>query len=131
MVKIPSLQFNPRIYIAAKSHIYDMIENAYYDSVSLDGRTSEDRILDNVYNDTFNLTGEISDISFCDVTHLSIFEEMFINEITGNPSDRKLLNPEFSDAGLGFIKTKSGKIQGLCSDEMNILLVDFGAFVEF
>jgi hypothetical protein len=38
-----------------------------------------------------------------------------------------ILNPELKEFGIGIIKTKSEKLRGLCSEYVNLLVIDYGA----
>ncbi len=47
--ELPQLSFHPKLYAASSSHSLDMIEKSYYSSTSPDGKTVQERMLENEY----------------------------------------------------------------------------------
>ena len=104
---LPPLNFNQKLYAAARAHIRDMVENGYYGHTSLDGRSFEDRIVESGYEPvaTGESLGMLWFSEFIEPVEAvrSIFENMFRAELDPSMEEqRNILNPDLKEAGIGF-----------------------------
>ena len=104
---LPPLSFNPALFHAARLHARDMLTHQYFSEISLDGRTLDDRLVQQGFFPLFS--GELLG-SFQSPTTLSpvdrarmIFASKFKAELNPERTEPlKILNPDFTQAGAGF-----------------------------
>jgi len=100
---------NGSLQIASEGHSVDMLANNFIDHLSSDGRSTEDRMVENDYYPIG--TGEVLQrVEFSPFTEASyalrqIMEQILLDEITdyvdfGTPT---LLNPDLQDLGIGMV----------------------------
>ena len=102
---LPPLQFNIRLYNAAKAHNSSMYANQFYSSVSPDGGTVLSRMIEAgylpcVWGETL---GMLIFANFLPESYAVdiMFENMFKDELDSSYSgERNILNPAFSDIGV-------------------------------
>ncbi len=101
------LSFDERLYASASSHSLDMIEKNYYSSTSPDGKTFQERMLENRYIPVISgeALGMLSFRNFVNSDNAvkAISENMLADE---SDAERKqllrLLNPDVRDIGISF-----------------------------
>ena len=130
---LPPLTFNRNLYAAAGSHTRDMLENGYYSHFSLDGRTFEDRIRESGYDllttgesmGLFRLCGDATPEKGVDL----LFERIFTDELKSDSvADRNILDDRgLKEVGISFITGASSQLGGICSDQVSLLVADFGS----
>ncbi len=127
---LPLLRDNALLRTSAIGHTLDMLENDYYNMVSLDNRTPQERIAATGYLP--EISGEILGVvAFKNFmpqeTAMDIlFENMFMKEVTADASVRRnLLNPDFAEIGIG-IATGTMTI-GNARYNVYLATCDFGA----
>ncbi|WP_207692047.1 CAP domain-containing protein [Desulfonema limicola] len=129
---LPPLVFNPYLRLAAEKHAYDMVENNYYGHVSPDGRSYEDRILENGY-DSAVLSGESLAIEcfrqeegvFPQDALLSMFKELFIEELMPG-TQKNILSRDFYDTGIRFVTAMPSTLGGICGNSVYMIVINFG-----
>jgi uncharacterized protein YkwD len=128
---LPPLAFNKQLFGAASAHAEDMLENGYSSHDSIDGRTYEERIVENGYEPA--ISGEVmerasfrSDISVENGAWF-LLERLFTNELMPGAAARCILEPAFKDVGTGFVHGESSALSGICGDDASLLVLDFGA----
>ena len=102
---MPPLQFNPKLYRAAQQHTIDMIENRYYDTVSPDHKTPEERILESGYMPLSwgETLGFVAFQNFLDPEEAVeiMFENMFRDEFDSSAEDELIiLNSDLKEIGV-------------------------------
>jgi hypothetical protein len=103
---------NGSLQSASKSHSIDMLTNNFIDHLSSDGRSTEDRLVENDYYPIS--TGEVLQlVEFPPFTEASnalgqIMEQMLRDEITDyvDFGTSTLLNPDLQDLGIGMVSGK-------------------------
>lgn len=130
---LPPLTFNQHLYAAAGAHGQDMLENGYYSHFSLDGRTFEERIRESAYDPLttgesmglFPLCGDATPEEGVDF----LFERIFTDELKpDSAADRNILDDRgLKEVGLSFIDGTSVQLGGICSDQVSLLVADFGS----
>lgn len=86
---------------AAYLHSVDMIQNGYLSSISLDGRTTEDRIRTSGYNPLI-YEEYIAAITFINFMPLDRAENIFVDNLFAYAS-HIMLNPNLKDIGIGLV----------------------------
>ncbi len=94
---------------ASEGHSEDMLANGFVDHLSSDGRSTEDRMVENDY--TPIVSGEIlQSVLFSSVEEASValdqtMEQILVDEITGyvEYGTLILLNPDLQDLGIGMV----------------------------
>jgi len=132
---LPPLSFNATLASAARGHATDMLDNGYYSSESLDGRTYEDRIREAGYDEPE--VGESTGfwrLCSCDPQEATeeLFGYMFKAELSGdcNPAQWNILSSVFTEVGIGVVTGESPELGGLCGDNIELLVADFGVLQE-
>ncbi len=103
---LPPLSVNDALHRSAAVHTSDMIEHDFYNSVSPDGRTSQDRISAEGYaaEAAGEALGIIAFVNFIGQAQAAdiMFNSILTRELThGTGSDWNILNPDFEDIGIG------------------------------
>jgi len=137
---IPPLSFNGSLYLSAKAHGLDMLENDYYSEVSSDGRTVYERYAENGYNpfmaaESMRLISTTDFLDFEKGVKIN-FERLFIRELQPDCPQRNILNPDLKEAGcsiIALLPDVSKKIQ----EDMTyrdyytlLMLIDFGTSLD-
>ena len=104
---IGPLRFNENLYVAARSHTRDMLDNNFYSHDSMDGRTYEDRIRESGYDPVAagETLGLLAFSNFVDPEEAvnAIFENMFLGELDPFRTERRnILAPDLLEAGISF-----------------------------
>ena len=104
---LPPLNYNQKLYAAARAHIQDMLESGYYGHTSLDGRSFEDRIVKSGYEPVVSgeSLGMLWFSEFIEPVEAvrRIFENMFRAELDPSMKEqRNILNPDLKEVGIGF-----------------------------
>ncbi len=142
---LPPLSFNLNLAAAARAHAADMLENGYFGSESLDGRTYVERIRESGY-EWFLDTGEslwkgclgrdddvLNDLSENNYERIQTliketFKNIFIRELwSDKDEDRKILDNSFTEIGIGLAAGVSPELAGICGDRVLALVMDFGS----
>jgi uncharacterized protein YkwD len=108
-VPIAPLVPNGSLQSASKGHSVDMMTNNFIDHLSSDGRSTEDRLMENGYYPIS--TGEVLQrVEFAPFTETScvlgqIMGQMLLDEITNyvDFGTSTLLNPDLQDLGIGMV----------------------------
>jgi hypothetical protein len=133
------LTFSRNLYRAARAHAEDMQGNGYFSSISLDGRTYEDRIRGTGYEPLYS--GEyiglqclgsdsMDDAETNDLidrlVHL-MFKNLFTREFRTNSTEqRNILNSGLKEVGISLIAGTSCKLGGICGNNVLLMVADFG-----
>ncbi len=126
---LPPLSFNDKLYHAATAHTEDMLDRQYYASVSPEGKTPEQRILESGYmplttGETIGFVGFNNFIAPEDAVDY-LFRNMFLDELRpGRIEQRNILNPEVEEAGVS-IGAGAFQVQGAPTN-IYIAVSDFG-----
>ncbi len=130
---LPPLTFNQNLYAAASAHTRDMLENGYYSHFSLDALTFEERIRESGYDPLttgesmgfFRLCGDATPEKGVDF----LFERIFTDELKpDSAADRNILDDwGLKEVGISFIAGTSTQLGGICSDQVSLLVADFGS----
>lgn len=128
------LAVNAQLLESAWKHSEDMIENLYYSSVSLDGRTIEDRVAGTGYEAV--TTGESLAVVVFDIAldpmeaARDIFVRLIKNELNPNiAGQRNIFSQEFSELGISLFAVTLDVGEGL-PVSLYLAVVDFADPVE-
>jgi hypothetical protein len=134
---LPPLTVNIALYKAARAHAADMLANGYFSSISLDGRTVEDRIREAGYDPL--AAGEYIGIQCLGIDFRYatndlieelvriMFERIFTRELSpGSIEQRHILNAGLKEVGISLIKGTSSKLGGICGNNLLLMVSDFG-----
>lgn len=124
---------NEKLFAAAINHAYDMLENSYYASVSPDGRTVEDRIMDQGINEPAfsgevlgSLTsGGLIELEPSDIAEI-FFEANFKAELKPDKEKRCVLNTNMKESGISFNVVSVDNGDGFYNTRY-LLVADFAA----
>jgi hypothetical protein len=124
------LSANEKLGQTASAHSEEMLSYQYYDNISIDGKSPDERIRDTGYNPL--VAGErIGIIGFRNFIEAEqavweLFRNMFRDELAcGKNQDWHILNPEFSEIG---ISVQAGTMNfGGNKTNIYIATCDFGA----
>ncbi|HDL07123.1 MAG TPA: CAP domain-containing protein [Desulfobacteraceae bacterium] len=125
---LPPFTYNGNLYLAAAAHNNDMLENSFYSSISLNGLTPEERILNNGYmpKNTGESLGMLGFSNFVEAEDAAriIFSNMFKDELDAKRDrQRNILNPDLKEAG---ISIGSGAFHfGVSSFNVYLVTCDF------
>ncbi len=103
--ELTPLVFEDRLQHTARLHTLDMINNSFYSSDSLDGRTCEERIIDSGYlpsitGESLGLVAFFNYINPVDAAYL-MFEQILRNELTASgDTGFHVLNPDIREVGI-------------------------------
>lgn len=126
---LPPLAFNENLFRAAKAHMTDMIDRQYYASVTPEGKTPEQRILESGYlpvatGETIGFVGFNNFMDPQDAADI-LFRNMFLDELNPERSAQKnILNSELKEIG-PTIGAGAFQVQGV-STNIYIVNCDFG-----
>ncbi len=114
---LPPLAWDERLFDAAYMHGQDMLERGYFSHITPEGLGWEERIEQAGY--PASSSGEaMALLVFTDEREArevakSLFERIFRREFS---ETRNILNPEFKEAGVAFVRTVPGQLDDESSD---------------
>ncbi len=100
---------NESLQSASKGHSDDMLVNNFIDHISSDGRSTEDRMVENDYDpiDVGEVLQRVELLPFTEAAYAlhRVMEQMLLDEITNyvDFGTSTLLNPDFQDLGIGMV----------------------------
>ena len=122
---LPPLRFEVTLQGTAEAHAQDMLKNAYFSHQSLDGRDYEDRIFDAGY-DAYPVGESIGRRALCNGIDEQKACQMLFNNLFIKEGDMNILDPGFSEAGIGMASGECPGLAGICGDHVLLLTADFG-----
>lgn len=130
---LPPLVLNSRLNIAAKRLVDEMETNGYSDYLALEDRPFADRIGEAGYDG--EQIGESAGMVYFsseptpDKERLGvarIFKKMFAEELKPGNEERNILNPDFREAGVGFLTDVNSVVSG----NVFLSVLEFGSGVD-
>ncbi len=129
---MPPLVFNRELYLSARSHAEDQLENDYYSALSRDGSSVYDRVSNAGYDpqivlEAMRLLSTVQYVSPEEAAGIQ-FERMFMRELTPGASRRIILNPDLREIGIHIVTVtpefwKTREITNAYSDYYTQLVV--------
>ncbi len=126
---LPPVVFNEKLHKAAEEHAFDMFEKDYFSSVSLDGKTPEDRLEDRNYE-------YVSSAEFIDWISSEndgnpekavslLFEKRFKEELAYDSIEKLvILNPDFNEIGVSLNAFENEGKRNFSGNVVNLLVSD-------
>ncbi len=145
---VAPLCFNLSLAEAARIHAADMLENGFFSSESLDGRTVEDRLLEAEYSEEDfsadellwrsclgkddDLLNELAESNYDQIRVLMgrVFEGMLDAALKTNVDEANnslLFGETFEEMGIGMAAGVCTEFESICGDRILLLTMDFGA----
>lgn len=129
---LPPLAWNENLVDSTAAHGRDMFDRLYYDYVSPEGVTAEQRIIDAGYQPLDS--GETMNALFfenyvaLDTAFQALVDAMLRDELTGATVERNIFNPDFTELGVSFFAESIS----LLNDQpyVYLLVADFATPVE-
>ncbi len=126
---LPPVVFDARLHKAAENHALDMFEKDYVSTVSLDGKTPEDRLGDRNYG--YILSAEFIDCISSEnyenpeKTVSLLFEKRFKEELSYDSIEKLvILNPDFNEIGVSLNAFENAGRQNFSGKVVNLLVSD-------
>lgn len=131
---LPPLAFDGSLYKAADALAADMFENGHFNALTADGRTLEDRVseagYDAIWVDEFRGRFPTCDASMSPEEILFRMFRYFLVQTFHEDSLKRnsvILDPAARECGLRIMAGESAELGGICGDQLNIMVAEFGA----
>lgn len=127
---LPPVGLHPDLQRTAREHTREMINYRYLDDDSVNGRSFEERIRENGYDalalgESLGITPVERQTTVEDAVQ-HVFNKLFLAELdTLDPVRRNILNPDFSEVGIGLGELNPAPEESL--DHSFLVTCDFGS----